>query len=55
MHISVMDWWIRNVFFERWIFKCEMYILNYGLMDLKFYRKCQSEILPDSTIQNVKK
>ena len=29
-----------------------MHILNYGLVDPKFYRKCQSEIFPDFIIHN---
>jgi len=41
MHNFVTDWWIRNVFFEQWIFECEMYILNYELV----------EILPEVPIQ----
>jgi len=31
-----------------------MHILNYGLMDPKFYQ-CQSEIFSDSIIHNAKK
>jgi len=55
MHISIMDWWIRNGFFELWTSKSKMHILNYGLVDPKFYRKHQSETFSDSIIQNAKK